>query len=44
MANLALACLATNPKTRPTMQEVSKKLSIEKAPTLEVVDMLSWSL
>ena len=33
IAKLAFSCLETNPKSRPTMQEVSHELSIERAPT-----------
>ena len=38
IAKLAFSCLETNPKSRPTMQEVSHELSIERAPTSEVFD------
>ena len=41
IAKLAFSCLETNPKSRPTMQEVSHELSIERAPTSEVFDTLT---
>ncbi|KAL4622282.1 hypothetical protein ACB092_06G286200 [Castanea dentata] len=41
IAKLAFSCLATNPKSRPTMQEVSHELSIERAPMSEVFDTLT---
>ena len=44
IAKLAFACLATNPKSRLTMQEVSHELSIERAPMPEVFDMLTLGL
>ena len=41
IAKLAFSRLETNPKSRPTMQEVSHELSIERAPTSEVFDTLT---
>ena len=41
IAKLAFSCLETNPKSRPTMQELSHELSIERAPTSEVFDTLT---
>ncbi|KAM4094978.1 hypothetical protein ACB094_06G235100 [Castanea mollissima] len=36
VAKLAFACVETNPKSRPTMQQISRELSIERSPLLEM--------
>ncbi|XVF38552.1 hypothetical protein REPUB_Repub20aG0111800 [Reevesia pubescens] len=37
---LAFSCLQTRPQSRPTMQQVSQKLSAQKPPLLDSLDMI----
>ena len=45
IVKLVFACLVTNPKSRPAMQEVSRELSIGSAPiSSELFDTLTLGL
>ena len=41
VAKHAFACLETNPQSRPTMQQISRELSIERSPLSEVFDEIT---
>ncbi|KAF3974551.1 hypothetical protein CMV_002122 [Castanea mollissima] len=41
VAKLAFACLETNPQSRPTMQQISRELSIERSPLSEMFDEIT---